>query len=332
MRARKVEIKQSVGHVLYSTILAPGGKKILAKGHIISDDEARILESRGLGEVWVAELEDGEIDEHDAVSEVAGEVGCGSLEIRVAVGGRANLIATESCCVLVDNELLKQINYAATVVIATLPNFSFARAGQRVATVKSIPFAVPKQQLDTAISMLQDRGPILQARPIRTPIVSVLYIDPWSGERARESFENIMRQRLQRMDITATYALAEVEQEGAVASCLQHLLGEQPTMILIASTTAPGGLDDVVGRAMVRVDCQIERFLAPVEPGNLLLLGYKDGIPVASGYRSAKPNVLDLLLPPMLARYRLSHSEIAGLGLGGLLTPNDRFLGSKKLG
>jgi hypothetical protein len=42
---------------------------------------------------------------------------------------------------LVDDELLK-INCAASMVIATSLNFSYARASQRVATVKSTPFAV----------------------------------------------------------------------------------------------------------------------------------------------------------------------------------------------
>ncbi len=73
---------------------------------------------------------------------VASEMGCGSFEIRAAAGGRANLIATETCCVLVDDELLRQINCTASVVIATSPNFSYAVAGQRIATVKSAPFAV----------------------------------------------------------------------------------------------------------------------------------------------------------------------------------------------
>jgi len=93
---------------------------------------------------------------------------------------------------------------------------------------------------------------------------------------------------------------------------------------MIASTTAPAGPEDVVGQAMLKAGCQIERFLAPVEPGNLLLLGYKDDIPVVSApgcFRSAKPNVVDLVLPPMLARYRVSGWEIACLGHGGLLTP-----------
>ena len=90
----------------------------------------------------------------------------------------------------------------------------------------------------------------------------------------------------------------------------------------MASTTAPAGPEDIVGQAMIRVGAQVERFLAPVEPGNLLLLAYKDDVPVVSApgcFRSAKRNVLDLLLPPMLARHRLSAWDVACLGHGGLL-------------
>ena len=322
MRAQTIDVKNATGRILCSTIFRPGGKKLLAKGHIISEEDARMLQTEGLAEVWVTELEDGEVGEDEAVMEVATEIGCGSLEIRLAAGGRANLFATEPCCVLVDDELLKQINCTASVSIATALNFSHARAGQRVATIKSIPFAVAKSQLEAVISIVKERGPILQARPIRNPTVGILYSDPLNGERARQLFENIMRQRLDRLGSSATFVLATVEDEASVARALQHLMRGRPTAILVASTTAPAGPDDVVGRAMLRVGCQIERFLAPVEPGNLMLLGYRDDIPVVSApgcFRSAKPNVVDLVLPPMLARYRVSGWEIACLGHGGLL-------------
>ncbi len=107
-----------------------------------------------------------------------------------------------------------------------------------------------------------------------------------------------------------------------MARSLQHLLRTKPALILVASTTAPAGPNDVVGRAMTRAGCHLERFLAPVEPGNLFMLGYKDESPVVSApgcFRSAKPNVVDLVMPPMLARYRVSSLEIACLGHGGLL-------------
>src|SRR5882724_4690878 len=323
MRAQTVDVKSSNGRILCCTVFRSGGKKLLAKGHVISDEDIRILESEGMENVWVTELEEGEVGEDDAVCTVATEMGCGCYEIRMAAGGRANLVATENCCVLVDEELLKQLNCTASVVIATTLNFSFALAGQRIATVKSTPFAVAKEQLEAITTILKDRGPILQARPVRNPSVGILYTDPTSGERARQLFENIMRQRLERFGVNPNFVLACTEDENSVARCLQHLLRSKPCVIMVASTTAPAGPEDVIGQAMTRVGGQVERFLAPVEPGNLLLLSYKDEVPILSApgcFRSAKPNVVDLILPPLLARYGVTGWEVGSLGHGGLLS------------
>jgi molybdopterin biosynthesis enzyme len=152
--------------------------------------------------------------------------------------------------------------------------------------------------------------------------VAVLYTDPVLGDRARQLFESIMRQRLERFGVAPSFVLASTEEEATVARSLQHLLRAKPTVILVASTTAPAGPEDVIGRAMTRIGCHLERFLAPVEPGNLFLLAYKEEIPIISApgcFRSAKANVVDLVLPPMLARYRVSGWEVACLGHGGLL-------------
>lgn len=322
MTAEIVNVNQSTGRVLSCTIFRAGGKKLLAKGHLISDEDARLLEGEGMNEVWVARLEEGEVGEDEAVIAIASEMCCGSVDIRLAAGGRANLSVTEPACALVDDQLLKQINCTASVAIATAANFAYVPSGQRIASVKSTPFAVPKDQLEAVISILKERGPILQSRPIRNPIVAVLYTDPVNGERARQLFEGVMRQRLERLGTSVSLALACVEDEMLVARSLMHLQRAHPTCIMIASTTAPAGPGDVIGRAMMRANCDLEKFLAPVEPGNLLLLGYKDDIPIVSApgcFRSAKPNIVDLLLPPMLARYRVSAYEIACLGHGGLL-------------
>src|SRR5512135_2801736 len=123
MKAQTVGLKDSTGRILCCTIFRPGGKKLLAKGHVLSEEDVRLLETEGMDQVWVTELEEGEVGEDDAVMQVASEMGCGSLEIRLAAGGRANVMATEDCCVLVDDELLKQINCTASIAIATSLNF-----------------------------------------------------------------------------------------------------------------------------------------------------------------------------------------------------------------
>lgn len=206
--------------------------------------------------------------------------------------------------------------------MATLPNLAFAGAGQRVATVKTAPFAVPRDDFHAVVETVRRKGPILQARPIQDPVIGVLYADPRHADRSRLLFEGIMRTRLERCHTHATFALTAIEEEAAVARGLECLLRARPTLVLVASTTAPAGPDDVVGRAMRRVGCRMERFLAPVEPGNLLLLCYAGDTPVVTApgcFRSPKPNVVDLILPPLLARYHVRAMEVSALGHGGLL-------------
>src|SRR5712675_1075221 len=159
MRALTIDVTQSTGRILCSTVFRVGGKKLLAKGHLISEEDARMLQTEGMRQVWVTELEEGEIGEDEAVMRVAAEIGCGSLEIRLVAGGRANLNTTEPSCTLVDEDILKQLNCTASVAIATTLNFSYAKAGERVCTVKGSPFAVSKSQLEALIATLKKKGP-----------------------------------------------------------------------------------------------------------------------------------------------------------------------------
>ncbi len=322
MRTQTVDVRQAHGRVLCCTIFRPGGKKLLAKGHMLSEEDVQLLETEGLRTVWVTELEEDEVAEDEAVMQVASAMACGSAEVRPAAGGRANLHAAEDVCVLVDDDLLRQVNCTSSVVIATAANFSFARAGDRIATVKSTPFAVARQELEVILATLGERGPLLQARPVRNPSLALLYSDHYDGERARMMFEPVVRQRMARFGIQPRYRLSCTENEAEVVKALGYLLRMNPDVVLVASTTAPAGPEDVIGRSMQRLGAHLERYLAPVEPGNLLMLGYRDSVPIVSApgcFRSAKPNVVDLVLPPLLARYRVSGWEIACLGHGGLL-------------
>ena len=233
MKMQAVDVKDSVGRLLFHPIFRTSGKKLMAKGHLLSEEDIRLLGAEGLDRVWVAELEQDEVSEDYAASVIASEVGCGSLEIRMVAGGRANLMATENCCTLVDDQLLREINQAGWVAVATSPNFSYAAAGQRVATVKTKPFAIPRMEMEPTRELLRERGPLLQGRPIRQPVVAVLYADPLQGERARTLFEGIMRTRLQRLGTAVSFALCSLEDEAGVARALEHLLRSRPTVVLM---------------------------------------------------------------------------------------------------
>jgi molybdenum cofactor cytidylyltransferase len=182
------------------------------------------------------------------------------------------------------------------------------------------PFA--KTDFDGLIAMLRERGPIMQARPVQGATVGCFIAIPVNGDRARTLFESVLRQKLERFGIRSHASLTVLENEEHVSRGLQHLLRSKPSVVLVASTTAPAG-PTTSSAAMDKIGCPIERFLAPVEPGNLLTDGLQGRIPIMSApgcFRSLKPNVIDLMLPPMMARYRVSTWEVACLGHGGLLT------------
>jgi hypothetical protein len=67
MKAQTIDVQQATGRILCCTIFRAGGKKLLAKGHVISEEEARMIKTQGMNEVWVAELEEAEVGEDDAV-------------------------------------------------------------------------------------------------------------------------------------------------------------------------------------------------------------------------------------------------------------------------
>jgi len=322
MRNHTIDVRQASGKVLFSTVFCSDGTKLLRKGHLLKDEDVRQLQTAGLSEVSVAELESGDMGEAQAVTAVAMGMARGALQIQLAPGGRANVFTTEPSCILVDEQRLQQLNCTSSIVVATARNFSYAPLGRRVATVKSAPFAVPKTDLQNLQSILQESGTLLEALPLRAPSTAVLYTDSENGAKARRLFEHLLEQRLSAIGVNASFALTCSEDEAAIAKSLRCLLMVKPTLILIASTTSPAGPSDAVGRAMQDIECHIEKFLAPVEPGNLLLLGYHNRVPILSApgcFRSSKTNVLDLMLPPLLAEYRVSGWEIAALGHGGLL-------------
>jgi molybdenum cofactor cytidylyltransferase len=323
MKVQAVQVGSAVGQVLCAPIFHVGGKKLLAKGHQIREEDVRLLSLEGHAEVVVAVIEEDEIPEDRAALDLATAAACGSLEIRLAAGGRVNLMATENCCLLLDEAVLGRFNESGNVSIATMPNYSFAAAGQRVASVKTAPFVIPKADFLKAQRLMKTKGPILQARPIRDPTVAILYSDPREAERARRLYEGIMKTRLDRFGAAAAFVLTAIEDENSVARALDHLLRARPNVVLMASTTAPAGPEDTVGRAIEKIGCKRESFLAPVEPGNLLLLSYAGDVPVVAApgcFRSPRPNVVDLVLPPLLASYHLTAHEVSSLGHGGLLS------------
>ena len=109
--------------------------------------------------------------------------------------------------------------------------------------------------------------------------------------------------------------------EARLATAIRAMHGRIDLLVL-AGETAVMDRADIAPRAVERAGGRIVTHGAPVDPGNLLLLAWIDEVPVLGApgcARSPKRNIVDLVLPRLLAGDRLSRHDIARLGTAGLL-------------
>ena len=92
--------------------------------------------------------------------------------------------------------------------------------------------------------------------------------------------------------------------------------------VIIGGETSIMDAHDITPQGVRQAGGVVEGYGAPAEPGNLLLLAYLGDRPVLGApgcVRSRHTNVVDLVLPRLLAGERLTRRDLAALGHGALL-------------
>ncbi len=100
------------------------------------------------------------------------------------------------------------------------------------------------------------------------------------------------------------------------------MLGQGAELVIVFGASAIADRRDVIPAAITDIGGMVEHFGMPVDPGNLLLVGSADGVPVLGApgcARSPVENGFDWVLMRLLAGLKVSRGEIMGLGVGGLL-------------
>lgn len=300
------------------------GSLVLKKGTMIGPDEVAALDAAGVREIVVARLEPGDVGEDEAAGRIAQAVTGEGVRIDRAFTGRCNLFADEAGILVVGREAIDALNRIdEAVTVATLPAFKPVVAGEMIATVKIIPFAVSQVTQTKALSIARAAQPLVRVAPYRVRKVGIVStLLPGLSEKVIDKTIRITGDRLAPAGAAIVAENRIPHDEAALTASLAELFKAGAELVIVFGASAIADRRDVIPSAIEGAGGTIEHFGMPVDPGNLMLIGNVGGHPVIGApgcARSPKENGFDWVLMRLLAGLPVTRADITGMGVGGLL-------------
>jgi len=322
MKFGPVPVSEAEGAVLAHSIGLPRGK--LKKGRVLGPEDISRLAEAGESEVVVAQLEAGDVPEDAAAQRIAAALAPDPKGQRVSVSapftGRVNLYASAAGLLALDAERIGALNRVApAVTLATLAEYARVAPRQMVATVKIIPYAAPEAAVAAAEAALGST-PALTVHPVvRGDASLILTRTPGMSDKVLEKGAEAVRRRIIGLGLDLAGERVVPHRPDAVAEAVAGANGE---IVLILTGSATSDANDVGPAGVLRAGGGLIRFGMPVDPGNLLFLGDIGARPVIGlpgCARSPKLNGADWVLERIACGVPVGDSEIAAMGVGGLL-------------
>jgi molybdenum cofactor cytidylyltransferase len=316
--------RDALGAINVHTLRA--GARVIKKGHVLSADDVGALVAADTDRVVCARPEPDELVEDIAAARVARAIAGAHVSIDDAHTGRANLRAAVAGVFVVDRAQIERVNAVdESITVATIAPDAPVRAGEIVATIKIIPFAVPARAVATACDVPAALA-IAPFRPRRAGLVLTRFSA--THERTLDRAEHTQRARLERIGSHLERELRVDHDVAAVAAALGELHRLELDPILVMGASAIVDRRDVIPAALEQAGGTIVRYGMPVDPGNLLLIGKLGnatviGLPGCA--RSLERSGFDWVLERCCADLPITASAIGALGVGGLIVEGPRM-------
>lgn len=337
MKFGETPLGEAVGAILAHSVRLDG--RTLKKGTVLGPDEISLLRKADHDPVVAAVLETGDASENDAAATLGAAAAGRNIDVAEPFTGRVNLFAFANGLFRIDRDKLNAFNRVdEAVTLATLPPYAMVRAGDMVGTLKIIPYAIPGKILDGALAKLDSKS-LLNVVPFTSLKADLIQTQlPGTKESVLDKTAQVVRDRL---DVLGSTLEGETRCRHDVNSLMDEIRTRaraKSDLLLIAGATAIADRRDVIPAALEAVGGTIEHFGMPVDPGNLLMLGRIDGVPVVGlpgCARSPKLNGFDWVLQRIAAGLPIGPDDITGMGAGGLLKeipsrPQPRTIGSRE--
>ncbi|MFM7332820.1 MAG: molybdopterin-binding protein [Tabrizicola sp.] len=318
MRFGPVPLSEAEGAILAHSVALPEGR--LRKGCTLGPEEIAQLRATGRSEVIAARLGPTDLHEDAAALAIAQALvpdpDSAGLVLRPVGTGRVNLHAQGPGIVEVLADRVDALNAVDPMLtLATVPRWQRLAVGEMAATVKVIAYGVAKASVAAACAA---GARALRLRPPQRS--RVVLVETHTDSAAKPIKPDAIANRLSALGAGLQAHLHAPHREQELSAILAKVTDADLILILTASATSDP--NDVAPAAVRRAGGAIDRFGMPVDPGNLLFIGQRNGIPVIGlpgCARSPALNGADWVMERLICGIPVTGADIAAMGVGGLL-------------
>jgi molybdenum cofactor cytidylyltransferase len=313
-------VRDAQGAILAHSVLA--AKRRLRKGTVLGAADISDLEAAGIDQVTVAVLSPDDVHEDAAAEQLAKSLvppgDTSSLRLSAPFTGRVNIYAEADGIVRIDRDAVNRFNRITdAITVATVHDLQRVTKRALIATVKIIPFATSQANVRDASAAAPGA---LRFQPFeRRQVALIMTRTPGMKPSLLTKGAGAVAHRINGLGCELSEPVIVAHEPGALARALGAVKAD---LVLILTGSATSDEIDVGPAALVAAGGQLVRFGMPVDPGNLLFigrLGEKTVVGLPGCARSPALNGADWVLERLISGISVSASDIAAMGVGGLL-------------
>lgn len=318
-----IDTKDAVGMVLCHDItkIVPGEFKGAAfkKGHIIKEEDIPELLKLGKDHLYVWEKKEGTLHENEAAERIKNHTAGEGLYFGDIKEGKIDFFADRDGIVSINTEELLKANSIGEIIISTIHNNTPVKKGEKIAGTRIIPLVIDEKKIEQLEKSCAEK--FISVKKINSKKTAVITTgnEVFYG-RIQDKFGPVIKSKVGEYGCEVISQVFSSDDKEVIKNNIKNALESDAELIICT-----GGMsvdpDDMTPASIKEIGGELVTYGSPVLPGAMLLVAYKDGktilgLPGCVMY--AKRTVFDLVLPRILADEKLTFTDIAKYGHGGL--------------
>lgn len=292
----------------------------IRKGRALGAEDVRALRRAGIERVTVVRPEEGDFDENRSAATVAAKLAGAGIACASPVNGLVKMYALEPGLAAIDERRVHELNAAGeSVALATLAPSTRVEQGRVLATLKVLPLALSRDEIDLLSPYLTPAVSVRAFRPLRVGLLQSRV--EGTKDSHLEKASAATRTRVESLGGSLAAIRCCEHRDAAIAEAISDLRQVGLDLLLVIGASATMDRRDCVPRGIEGVGGVVERLGMPVDPGHLTLLARCGEVPVLvapGSARSLRRSSFDLLLERFAANVPVDSASVAALGVGGL--------------